>query len=52
MNNKLTKKLADLFHVAPSALRYWDNEGLIRFERSTDNNYRMPHGKQCWIFVM
>ena len=46
MNEQQTlKKLADLFHVAPSALRYWDNEGLIRFERSTDNNYRMPTWK-------
>ena len=46
MNEQQTlKKLADLFHVAPSALRYWDNEGLIRFERSADNNYRMPTWK-------
>lgn len=34
--------LADLFHISPSALRYWDNEGLIRFERSPENNYRKP----------
>lgn len=38
---KLTK-LADMFHVTPSALRYWDKQGLIRFERSLENNYRYP----------
>lgn len=39
---KTLTKLADLFHIAPSALRYWDNIGLIRFERSDENNYRYP----------
>lgn len=43
MNEQKTlTKLAELFHIAPSALRYWDNEGLIRFERSDENNYRYP----------
>lgn len=36
------KEVAELFHVAPSALRYWDDAGLIRFERGEDNNYRIP----------
>ena len=31
-----------LFHLPASALRYWDDEGLIRFERSKDNHYRCP----------
>lgn len=44
---KMSKKdtihqVAELFHVAPSALRYWDQEGLVRFERSPDNGYRVP----------
>ena len=43
MNEQKTlTKLAELFHIAPSALRYWDNEGLIRFERSDENHYRYP----------
>lgn len=46
MNEQQTlKKLAALFHIAPSALRYWDKEGLIRFERSEENNYRYPTWK-------
>lgn len=46
MNEQQTlKKLASLFHIAPSALRYWDKEGLIRFERSEENNYRYPTWK-------
>lgn len=46
MNEQQTlKKLASLFHIAPSALRYWDKEGLIRFERSNENNYRYPTWK-------
>lgn len=35
-------QVAELFHVSPSALRYWDQEGLVRFERSPDNGYRVP----------
>lgn len=33
-------EVSGLFHISTSALRYWDEEGLIRFERSPDNNYR------------
>lgn len=36
------KDLAALFGIAPSALRYWDEEGLIRFARNRENNYRVP----------
>ena len=32
--------VAEIFHIPASTLRYWDEEGLIRFERSPDNNYR------------
>lgn len=32
--------VAEIFHIRASTLRYWDEEGLIRFERSPDNNYR------------
>ena len=35
-------RLAKLFGIAPSALRYWDAEGLIRFARSPENQYRVP----------
>lgn len=35
-------ELSRLFHVAPSALRYWDREGLVRFERGEGNQYRYP----------
>lgn len=35
------KEVAELFHIAPSALRYWDEMGLIRFERG-ENGYRLP----------
>ncbi len=38
------RQLAELFRIAPSALRYWDQEGLIRFERA-ENNYRMATWK-------
>lgn len=34
--------LARLFRTSASALRYWDQEGLIRFERNRDNHYRVP----------
>ena len=34
--------LARLFRTSSSALRYWDKEGLIRFERNRDNHYRVP----------
>lgn len=34
------KEVSELFHLPASALRYWDDEGLIRFERSKDNHYR------------
>ena len=36
------KEVSELFHLPASALRYWDDEGLIRFERSKDNHYRCP----------
>lgn len=36
------KEVSELLHIPASALRYWDDEGLIRFERSDDNNYRYP----------
>lgn len=39
--NRSVKELAKLFQVAPSALRYWDRLGLIRFTRG-ENNYRHP----------
>lgn len=35
-------EVARLLHVSPSALRYWEQEGLVRFERSPDNQYRVP----------
>lgn len=35
-------RLSRLFGIAPSALRYWDAEGLIRFERAPENQYRVP----------
>lgn len=35
-------KIAKMFHISPSALRYWDKEGLIRFQRCEENNYRTP----------
>lgn len=40
--NRSVKELAKLFQVAPSALRYWDRLGLIRFTRG-ENNYRLPN---------
>lgn len=36
------KEVSELLHIPASALRYWDDEGLIHFERSGDNNYRYP----------
>ena len=33
---------AEAMGVAPSALRFWESEGLINFERARDNNYREP----------
>lgn len=39
--NNPMKKIAEVFHIAPSALRYWDSEELIRFERN-ENQYRYP----------
>lgn len=32
--------IAKIFHIPASTLRYWDEEGLIQFDRSPDNNYR------------
>lgn len=32
--------VADLFGVPVSTLRYWEKEGLVKFERSDENNYR------------
>ncbi len=34
--------VADMFGVRASALRFWEKEGLIRFERNEENNYRTP----------
>lgn len=34
------KEISDILHLAPSTLRYWDREGLLRFERDQDNQYR------------
>ncbi len=43
MNRKNNiSQVADLFHIAPSSLRYWDEKGLLRFERNEDNQYRVP----------
>ena len=36
------KEVSELFHLPASALRYWDDEGLILLERSKDNHYRCP----------
>lgn len=33
---------AEAMGVAPSALRFWESEGLISFERTRENNYREP----------
>ena len=33
---------AEAMGVAPSALRFWESEGLINFERNGENNYREP----------
>lgn len=35
-------KIAKLFHVPPSKLRYWDDAGLLRFDRAPGSNYRVP----------
>lgn len=34
-------KLAKLFNVPISTLHYWENEGLIKFDRLPENNYRL-----------
>lgn len=34
--------VADIFGLNASALRFWEKEGLIRFERDAENNYRLP----------
>lgn len=41
-------ELADLFHVSASALRYWEQEGLIRFGRTPHNRYRQPSAQTMW----
>lgn len=39
---KLVSYIASLLGVPASTLRYWDAEGLLRFERSGENRYRVP----------
>ena len=46
------KEVSELFHIPSSALRYWDDEGLVRFERTADNNYRRPPPRPWWISAM
>ena len=51
--NKMAKEknmaeMADIFHVSASALRYWEQEGLIRFQRTPHNRYRQPSAQTMW----
>ncbi len=39
---KMVSQIASLLGVPASTLRYWDTEGLVRFERSDENQYRVP----------
>ncbi len=34
--------VAENYGVSASALRFWEKEGLLRFERDKENNYRTP----------
>ena len=45
------KEVSELFHIPSSALRYWDDEGLVRFERTADNNYRRPTSQTIYFTV-
>lgn len=36
-------QVAALFGIAPSTVRYWDDQGLLRFGRNEENNYRVPN---------
>ena len=38
----IVSSVADIFGLNASALRFWEKEGLIRFERDAENNYRLP----------
>lgn len=40
--NDYLSAVADSFGINASALRFWEKEGLIRFERDKENNYRLP----------
>ncbi len=33
-------EVADLLQINSSKLRYWEQQGLLRLERETENNYR------------
>ena len=33
-------RVADILHLPPSTLRYWDQCGLLRFDRDPENRYR------------
>lgn len=46
------KEVSELFHLPASALRYWDDEGLIRFEGQRTTITAVPLPKPCWIYVM
>lgn len=35
-------EIAKIFGIRASALRYWESEGLLKFERNRENNYREP----------
>ena len=41
-NKDYVSSVADMFGVRASALRFWEKQGLIRFERNEENNYRTP----------
>lgn len=42
MNERnLISEAARLFGVAASALRYWEEQGLVQFERNRENQYRL-----------
>lgn len=35
-------EIAQLFHTSASALRYWEEAGLLHFDRDEENQYRLP----------
>lgn len=39
---KYLSEIAKIFGIRASALRYWESEGLLKFERNRENNYREP----------